>query len=208
VPSAVSLQSASVTHFTWHLRSSPQSEGAAQSASTRHWWHFPSSRSHAGEATPQSARDAQAEHCARFGSHTGPSLTPAQSRLVVHPTQAPVCTLQVGASDGQATLDVQAAWHLLSPGKHASPAAQSAFVPHSRHFPSTQASFPGSLQSARVAHSVHPSVVVQPAAHLPPPMLHVPAVASLDDELLHAATRMTATARTLDAMLFNFMFSL
>lgn len=206
--SAVSLQSTSVTHFTWHLRSAPQSEGAAQSASTRHWWHFPSLRSHAGEAIPQSARDAQAAHCARFGSHTGPSFTPAQSRLVVQPTQAPVCTLQDGASDGQAALDVHAAWHLLSPGKHACPVAQSARVAHSRHLPSTQASFPGSLQSAFVAHSVQPSVVVQPAAHLLPPMLHVPAVASLDDELLHAAMSTTTTASALDTILFIFMFSL
>ena len=201
------MQSALVTHFTWHLRSSPQSEGAAQSASTRHWWHFPSFRSHAGDAVPQSARDAHAEHCARFGSHTGPSFTPAQSRLVVQPTQAPVCTLQDCASDGQAALDVQAAWHLLSPGKHACPVAQSVLVAHSRHLPRTQASFPDSLQSAFVAHSVQPSVVVQPAAHLLPPMLHVPAVASVDDELLHAAMSTTTTARALDTTLFIFMVS-
>jgi hypothetical protein len=85
--------------------------GAAggHSALERHWTHSPVRAKQYGAAAPQCVLSRHATHEAVCGLQNGLGV-PAQSALLEHPAQTPVCTLHV-APPGQFPV-VQAPWQV------------------------------------------------------------------------------------------------
>jgi len=117
-----------------------------QSASIKHSTQLPVWASHAGVASPQSARDRHTEHCIRLGSHR--VRVPVQSVFDVQPTHVLVAVSQIGAVllptplPPHSPFEVQGAPQLCVAGSQTSPVLQLAVVAHSPQRPSTQMGLP------------------------------------------------------------------